>query len=65
MAKGNIKNLKPRTQEGLQAALEASVGAGDAAATVRKAMMKHGYVAKVVFEGGLIIATSGALRAQV
>jgi DNA-binding FadR family transcriptional regulator len=64
MARGNAKNLKPRTQEGLQAALVACVAAGDSGA-VRKAMMKHGYMAKVVVADGRLIATSGDLRAEV
>jgi hypothetical protein len=71
MAKGNVKNLRPRTQEGLQAALVASVplaagiAAHDGAAIIRKAMMKHGYMAKVTLEAGKVIATSGDLRAEV
>lgn len=71
MAKGNVKNLKPRTQVGLQAALEASlpqaagVPASEGCAVIRKAMMKHGYMAKVVLEVGKVVATSGALRAEV
>jgi hypothetical protein len=62
---GNVKNLKPRTQEGLQAALVASVSKDADAATIRKAMMKHGYMAKVIIETGKVIATSGDLRAEV
>ena len=71
MAKGNVKNLKPRTLEGLQAALVASVPlsagvpAGDGTTVIRKAMMKHGYMAKVFLEAGKVVATSGALRAEV
>jgi hypothetical protein len=63
MAKGNVKNLKPRTQEGLQAALDASLGDRSDAAVIRKAMMKHGYMAKVVIEGDQVSATSGDLKA--
>jgi hypothetical protein len=69
MRKGNPANLKPRTQEGLQSALVASVSAWapgmpnpEAATAIRKAMMKHGYMAKVFFENDTIVATSGALR---
>jgi hypothetical protein len=71
MRKGNPANLKPRTQEGLQAALVASVPAAagvpaaDGAGVIRKAMMQHGYMAKVFYEDGKVVATSGALRAEV
>jgi DNA-binding FadR family transcriptional regulator len=64
MARGNTENLKPRTQEGFQAALVASIHAGDAA-LIRKAMMKHGYMAKVIIEGGKVVAISGDLLAEV
>jgi hypothetical protein len=70
MRKGNPKNLKPRTQEGLQAALDASITAGkdvsarEVPAAIRRAMMKHGYMAKVVFADPMMVATSGDLRAE-
>jgi hypothetical protein len=72
MARGNTKNLKPRTQEGLQAALVASVSAWqkgtpqeEGMPAIRKAMMKHGYMAKVVRGEDKVIATSGTLSAEV
>ena len=68
--KGNAGNLRPRTKEGLQAALDASLTAGagvsmrEVPGAIRKAMMQHGYVARVVFEDPDMVATSGALVAR-
>jgi hypothetical protein len=66
--KGNPGNLKPRTQEGLQQALDQSLAAGSglgpsaATTAIRKAMMKHGYLARVTIDGSVVTATSGALQ---
>lgn len=75
MTRGNVKNLKPRTQQGFEEAAKNAVPNAKAELEkdpsakldklIRNQIMLGGYIAKVVISGDFAICTSGALCATV